>query len=96
MSSSNLMELGLQPVQSPASVGWLTPAQAASLLSNIFGRRIAARTIQSWCHRRRDPLRHVVLGGRLLIHRSDLLGWLSRGGATIAEASAVDEAGSPP
>lgn len=77
----------LVPVQTAAAVGWLSPAQAAAMLTTTFGRRIAIRSVQAWCHRNRSPLPHVVLGGRLLIHRQDLLSWVSRGGATIVEMS---------
>jgi hypothetical protein len=81
----------LEPVQAASTSGWLSPAQAAAFLMSTFGRRIAVRSVQTWCHRSRNPLRHVVLGGRLLIHRQDLLAWVGRGGATIAETWPADE-----
>ena len=82
----------LEPVLTATASGWLSPAQAAALLTSTFGRRIAVRSVQTWCHRSRDPLRHVVLGGRLLIHKQDLLAWIERGGATIAETWPPEEA----
>lgn len=77
----------LEPVKAPSAAGWLSPAEAAQLLTETFGRRLGTRTVQLWCHRSERPLPHVVLGGRLLIHRNDLLGWLDRGG-TITQAGA--------
>ena len=69
----------------PSASGWLSPAQAAALLTSTFGRRIAVRSVQTWCHRSRNPLRHVALGGRLLIHRQDLLAWVGCTPTTVTE-----------
>jgi hypothetical protein len=64
-------------VASPVSGGWLAPAQASALLAEMFGVTVSVRTIQGWCRHPTRPLRHVRLGHRLLVHRDDLLAWVT-------------------
>lgn len=77
----------LEPAKTPRAGGWLSPAEAAEYLTQTMGRQYGVRTVQSWCRRSKNPLPHLMPGGRLLIHRDDLLAWLERGGATVTRES---------
>lgn len=92
-SGSAVPNQPLDAVRSSRAAGWLSPAEAAALLGTMFGRSISVRTVQSWCHRRRDPLPHVVLGARILIHQEEVLRWVGRGGAAVAPGLMSEPAG---
>jgi hypothetical protein len=71
-------------VPEPRESGWLKPGEAGVFLEGVFGRAVPARTVQSWCRRPRDPLPHARLGGKVLIHREELMAWIRRGGTSAA------------
>jgi len=81
------MSAATEPVRTPQAGGWLSPAEARALLANMFGVTVATRTIQSWCRDQRRPLRHVLIGRRLLIHRDDLLDRVGPGAPMPTESS---------
>lgn len=81
------MSATTEPVRTPQAAGWLSPAEARALLVQLFGVTVATRTIQSWCRDQRRPLRHVMIGRRLLIHRSDLLARVGPGAPMPTESS---------
>jgi hypothetical protein len=61
----------MEPVRSIESSGWLTTYEAADWLARRFSpRRWSARSVQSWCTN--GYLKHAKVGGRLLIHVTDL------------------------
>jgi hypothetical protein len=67
----------LEPVQTPASAGWITPKAARALLLREFGATVSVRTLQAWTREPQRPLRHVRIGHRLLIYRDALLARVS-------------------
>ena len=81
-------------VKTPAESDWLSPAQAGALLSATFGREVPSRTVQSWVARSHQPLDHVRVGSKILIHRSALFDWLKRDSRKVgASAGPADQHG---
>ena len=61
-----------------AAADWLDKKAASALLEQLYGERIAERTILSWCNRKTGALKHARLGSRIRIHKLDLLEWVNR------------------
>jgi hypothetical protein len=74
--------------------GWLRPAQVLAELKKRYGKLAPTglRTIYDWIQRPVDPLRAERVGGRLLIHRSELMSWLQRQGSPRPTEPAGDPA----
>ena len=75
---------GLEPVRTPQAGGWLSPAEARDFLRETFGATVSARTIQAWARDPKRPLRAVMIGRRLLVHRADLLERVGGSGGAAA------------
>lgn len=69
---------------------WLTCQEIARWASAAYGREVAIRTVQGWCHSQTNPLPHTRLGKRILVKTSDLRTWLETGGVAAQVAVAAD------
>jgi hypothetical protein len=85
----------LEPVKTIRSSGWLRTNEAPAYLAARLDVKIAARTIQAWCHRRTGALPHLRLGGRILVRADQLLDYINRGAIVSAPVDGTGEEESP-
>jgi len=83
---------GMEPVRTASAAGWLTPREASALLTDLLGRRIPARTLLAWCQRPRSPLGHARVGGRTLLHKTELLAFINSGSEVLEAESGKGQA----